>query len=128
MLAVSVNGTASILLYMGGLLLLLLDHELLNCKKELCMIVNVICHKVNIKSKVVHAMVHRSTSLCGIHTGFQNRNTQLNETHMKVTCKRCLSYIEDAFKQWNSIQNPRPRMIESFDEEIHSSQIIFDLY
>ena len=71
------------------------------------MIVGVKFHMIDINSGVVHGMTHPVSSLCGIHTGFDN-NISLEKTDKKITCKTCLRHIEEEFAKWD----------KSLDEEI----------
>ena len=68
-------------------------------------------------------MYHPSATLCGIHKGFGFQNPSLEKTNKKTTCKKCLRVIEMNFQHWDIRQNPPKSRVESFDEEIHSSQI-----
>jgi len=91
--------------------------------KEYNMITDVTHHCANLKTGMVHAMDHPSTSLCGIHTGFRNKNISLEKTYEKVTCKRCLKLIDLCFQDWEEDYNIPPSNVDTFDEEIHSSKI-----
>ncbi len=86
-------------------------------------ITSVIYNTINTKSKIVHSMNHPSTTLCGIHKGFGFQNPSLEKTNKKTTCKKCLRVIKMNFQYWDMRQNLPKSRVESFDEEIHSSQI-----
>lgn len=87
------------------------------------MITDATHHCINLKSRVVHAMSHSAFTLCGRYTGIRNKTISLGKTDKKVTCKRCLKYIDQCFRDWDKDQDRHPSIVDTFDEEIHSSQI-----
>ena len=81
---------------------------------------------INPKSKIVHAMITKSYTLCG----HSPKKISLVATDKKVNCKRCLKEI---IKYYSKLYAPRIRrklseVIVPFDEEEHTLQIDGDIF
>ncbi len=81
-------------------------------------------NRINLDTKIIHAMITKHNTLCGLGPPAFSPLLKFKETDEKVTCARCNKTINAYYKRSLEPDIPIIESLETFNENNHTSLIL----